>query len=64
MSQAFVRESGGKPLVRSTQESAEGMAEVYRTIEPDFTFECRQGRDGWMIARLKKDGSFESWVEE
>jgi len=40
------------------------MADVYRAIEPDFAFEVRQGRDGWMIARLKKDGSFDSWVEE
>ncbi|MEP7240185.1 MAG: hypothetical protein ABI697_04805 [Devosia sp.] len=64
MSQAFVRESGAAPLLRSSQEAAEAMAAVYRTIEPDFVFEVRQGRGGWQIARLKKDGAFESWVEE
>ena len=64
MSQAFVRESGSPPLLRSTREAAEGMAEVYRSIEPDFLFEVRQGRGGWMIARLRKDGTQESWVEE
>ncbi len=64
MSQAFVREAGGAPVVRSSRESAEGTAEVYRSIEPDYDFEVRAGRGGWMIARLRKDGSFDSWVEE
>jgi len=40
------------------------MADVYRSIEPDFDFEVRPSRGGWMIARLRKDGSFDSWVEE
>ena len=64
MSQAFVREPGGTPLIRSSRESAEGTAEVYRTIEPEHDFEVRAGRGGWMIARLTKDGAFDSWVEE
>ena len=64
MSRAFTREMDGRPLLRSTEVGAKSMADVYRSIEPDFTFEVRQGRDGWMIARLKKDGSFDSWVEE
>ena len=64
MSRAFTREMDGRPLVRSTEDSAKSMAEVYRAIEQDFAFEVRQGRDGWMIARLRKDGSFDSWVEE
>lgn len=64
MSRAFVSEPGASTLVRSTQESARNTAEVYRTIERDFYFEVRQGRNGWMIARLRKDGSFDSWVEE
>lgn len=50
--------------MRATEESARNTAEVYRTIERDFDFEVRQGRNGWMIARLRKDGSFDSWVEE
>ncbi len=64
MSRAFVSEPGASTLVRSTQESARNTAEVYRAIEKDFDFEVRQGRNGWMIARLRKDGSFDSWVEE
>lgn len=64
MSHAFVSEPGASTLVRSTEESALNTAEVYRTIEPQFDFEVRQGRGGWMIARLSKDGAFDSWVEE
>jgi len=65
MSRAFVREDGGSsPTVRSSRESAENTAEVYRSIEPDYAFEVREGRGGFMIARLRKDGSLESWVEE
>ena len=64
MSRAFVSEPGASTLVRATEESARNTAEVYRAIEPDFDFEVRQGRNGWMIARLRKDGTFESWVEE
>ena len=64
MSQAFVRESGGSPVVRSSRDSAESTAEVYRTIEREYDFAVREGRGGWMIARLRKDGTFESWVEE
>ncbi len=47
-----------------SEESARNTADVYRAIEPNFDFEVRQGRGGWMIARLKKDGTFDSWVEE
>jgi len=50
--------------VRASRESAESTADVYRTIEPDYAFEVREGRGGFMIARLRKDGTFESWVEE
>jgi hypothetical protein len=65
MSRAFVNENAaGTPLLRSSKEGAESMAKVYRGIEPDFQFEVRQGRGAWMIARLAKDGSFDSWVEE
>ena len=64
MSQAFVREAGGTPLVRSSRESAENTAEVYRGIEPRYRFEVRPGRGGYMVARLNDNGSFDSWVEE
>ena len=64
MSRAFVSEPGASTLVRSTEESAKNTADVYRTIEPGYDFEVRQGRNGWMIARLNKDGTFDSWVEE
>jgi hypothetical protein len=64
MSRAFVSEPGASTLVRSSEESAKNTAEVYRAIEKDFDFEVQKGRNGWMIARLKKDGSFDSWVEE
>ena len=64
MSRAFVSEPGASTLVRSTKESALNTADVYRAIEPQYDFEVVQGRNGWMIARLKKDGTFDSWVEE
>jgi hypothetical protein len=65
VSRAFVREDGGgSPVLRSSRESAESTADVYRSIEPDYDFEVREGRGGFMIARLRKDGAFESWVEE
>ena len=65
MSRAFVREDGsGAPIVRASRESAESTADVYRSIEPDYAFEVREGRGGFMIARLRKDSTFESWVEE
>jgi hypothetical protein len=64
MSRAFVSEPGASTLVRASEESAENTTEVYRQIEPGFDFEVRRGRNGWMIARLRKDGTFDSWVEE
>ena len=51
-------------VARSSRESAENTADVYRSIERDFDFAVREGRGGYMIARLAKDGSFDSWVEE
>ena len=51
VSQAFVRESGGSPLIRSSRESAENAAEVYRVIERDFDFAVRDGRGGWTWSR-------------
>jgi hypothetical protein len=64
MSQAFTREPGARPVVRSSRESAESTAEVYRSIERDYDFVVQEGRGGFVIARLRKDGTFDSWVEE
>jgi hypothetical protein len=66
MSSAFVREPGGMPQIFRSRESAEGAAEVQRAMEGrDYAFEVREReRGGYLIARLGKDGSFESWVEE
>ena len=41
-----------------------GAMKVIGGVLRNYAFEVRQGRDGWMIARLTKDGSFDSWVEE
>ena len=64
MSQAFVRETGSRPIIRSSRESAEGTAEVYRTIEPDYDFVVQERRGGYVIARLRKDGTLDGLVEE
>ena len=66
MSSAFVRESGGVPQVFGSRESAESAAEIQRAMEGnDYDFEVRErGRGGYMVARLRKDGTFDSWVEE
>jgi hypothetical protein len=64
MSRAFVSEPGASTLIRATEESARNTADVYRQIEPSYDFEVQRARNGWMIARLKKDGTFDSWVEE
>jgi hypothetical protein len=66
MSSAFVRESGAVPQVFGSRESAESAAEIQRAMEGrDYDFEVREReRGGYMVARLKKDGTFESWVAE
>jgi hypothetical protein len=66
MSRAFVSEGGSMPQVYSSRESAESAAEVQRAMDGrEFDFEVRpRERGGYMVARLNKDGSFESWVEE
>jgi hypothetical protein len=66
MSSAFVRESGGVPQVFASRESAESAAEIQRAMEGgEYDFEVRErDRGGFMVARLRKDGTFESWVEE
>lgn len=66
MSRAFVSEGGSMPQVYSSRESAESAAEVQRAMDGRaYDFEVRpRERGGYMVARLNKDGSFESWVEE
>lgn len=66
MSRAFVSEGGSMPQVYSSRESAESAAAVQRAMDGlVYDFEVRpRERGGYMVARLTKDGSFESWVEE
>lgn len=66
MSQAFVRESGGRPRIFDTRESAESNAELQRIMDGTqykFAVEARES-GGFMVARLSLDGTFDSWVEE
>ena len=66
MSSAFVRESGGTPQIFTSRDSAESACEIQRTMDgKSYDFEVRErGRGGFMVARLNKDGTFDSWVEE
>lgn len=66
MSSAFVRENGGIPQVYASRESAESAAEIQRAMDgQSHDFEVREReRGGFMVARLNKDGTFESWVSE
>ncbi|WP_374627182.1 hypothetical protein [Devosia sp.] len=66
MSQAFVREGAGMPQVHASLEAARSAAEVQRAMDGrQYDFEVRpRERGGYLVARLKKDGTFESWVEE
>ncbi|MEI2612886.1 MAG: hypothetical protein V9G20_29945 [Candidatus Promineifilaceae bacterium] len=66
MSSAFVREGGGSAAVYGSRESAESAAEIQRAMDGrSYDFEVREReRGGFMVARLRKDGNFNSWVEE
>ena len=66
MSQAFVREGGGAPQVYQSRESAESAARMQASMDGDrYTYEIRaRSRGGYMVARIDKDGNFESFVEE
>ena len=66
MSQAYVREGGGAPQVHASAESAEGAASLRRATDgKEWNYEVRpRSRGGYMVARLSKDGEFDSWVEE
>jgi hypothetical protein len=66
MSRAFVREGGGAPQVFTSRESAEAAAKLAATMDGGgYTYEVRaRSRGGFMVARLNKDGVFESWIED
>jgi len=66
MSRAFVSEGGGVPQVYATAESAESAANIQRAMDGrQYDYEVRpRERGGFMVARLRRDGEFDSWVEE
>ena len=66
MSRAFVFEGGSVPQVYATAESAESAANIQRAMDGrQYDYEVRpRERGGFMVARLRKDGEFDSWVEE
>ena len=66
MSSAFVREGDGMPQVFSSRDSAESAASLNRSMDgANYDYEVRErGRGGFMVARLTKDGEFDSWVSE
>ena len=66
MSSAFVRESGGAPQVFQSRDSAESAAKIQASMDGErYVYEVRtRSRGGFMVARLDRDGNFDSWVEE
>jgi hypothetical protein len=66
MSSAFVREGGDAPQIFSSRDSAESAAKLNASMDGErFTYEVRsRGRGGFMVARLDRDGNFDSWVSE
>ncbi len=66
MSRAFVSEGGSVPQVYASLESAESAANIQRAMDgQQYDYEVRpRERGGYMVARLSKDGTFDSWVEE
>lgn len=66
MSSAFVREGGGIPQVFASRDSAESAASIQRSMDgKQYDYEVRaRERGGFMVARLEKDGTFVSFVEE
>jgi hypothetical protein len=66
MSRAFVSEGGSVPQVYASIDSAESAANIQRAMDGrQYDYEVRpRERGGYMVARLKKDGEFDSWVEE
>jgi hypothetical protein len=65
MSSAFVRE-GETPQVFSSRDSAESAAKLNASMDGErFTYEVRaRSRGGYMVARLDRDGNFDSWVSD
>jgi hypothetical protein len=65
MSSAFVCE-GETPQVFSSRDSAESAAKLNASMDGErFTYEVRaRSRGGYMVARLDKNGNFDSWVSE
>ena len=65
MSSAFVRE-GETPQVFSSRDSAESAAKLHASMDGErYTYEVRaRTRGGYMVARLDRDGNFDSWVAE
>jgi hypothetical protein len=61
--QGIRRALNPRPVVAPTRDSAEIVADVRRELERDVDFETRPLGGGWMIARIRKDGVFHSWVE-
>jgi len=66
MSRAFVSEGNSVPQVFASAESAQSAANLQRAMDgKDYDYEVRpRQRGGYMVARLNKDGTFDSWVEE
>ncbi len=66
MSRAFVSEGSSAPQVFASAESAGSAANLQRAMDgKDFDYEVRpRSRGGFMVARLRKNGEFDSWVEE
>lgn len=66
MSRAFVSEGNSAPQIFASAESAESAANLQRAMDgKEFDYEVRsRSRGGYMVARLKKDGAFDSWLEE
>jgi len=62
MLQALLKHLNPEPAVRPTRDQAELVAAAHRSYERDMDFAVRSGRGGWMIARLRKNGTFHSWV--
>ncbi len=66
MSRAFVSEGNSAPHIFTSAESAESAARLHRAMDGTaFDYEVRpRERGGFMVARLGKNGEFDSWVEE
>jgi len=66
MSSAFVREDSSVPRIFSSRESAESAVRLHSSMDGDrYSYEVRaRNRGGYMVARLDREGTFDSWVEE